>query len=454
MARTCLTIILAAGEGSRMRSRFPKVLHECAGLSLLGHVMLAAGKAGGEAQAVVVGREAETVAEEAKAHSEDVSIYLQKERLGTAHAVLAARQAIERGYDDILVLFGDTPLIKAETLARIRGELGKGAAVSVLGFHTDQPDGYGRLVEKEGNLVAIREHKDASEAELKIRFCNGGIMGLAGDSALDLLDAIGNDNAKGEYYLTDCVAIANERNLQVTAIEAEEEEVHGVNDRLEIARIEGLWQSQRRETLMRNGVTLVAPETVFLSHDTKIGQDTIVEPHVVFGPGVEVAEGAQIRAFSHIEGATIATGCTVGPYARLRPETFLDEGSKVGNFCEVKKAKIGRGAKVNHLTYIGDATVGEHANIGAGTITCNYDGTNKSPTEIGKNAFVGSNSALVAPVKIGDGAIVAAGSAITRDVPNDALAIARGRQENKDGRAVKIREENERKKRARKAVKE
>lgn len=450
MARTCLTIILAAGEGTRMRSSKPKVLHEVAGLSLLGHVMRAAGEAGGEAHAVVVGRDAERVDAEARRHAGNVTIAEQKERLGTGHAVLAAKAAIAESHDDILVLFGDTPLITAQSLQPLRTALAGGAAVAVMGFRTDAPDGYGRLVEEDGELVAIREHKDASEAERKITFCNGGIMGLSGKEALSLLEAIGNDNAKGEYYLTDCVAIARERGLKVVATEADEEELIGINDRRELARVEALWQARKRKEMMAAGVSLQAPESVHFSFDTQIGADTRIEPDVWFGPGVIAGENVHIRAFSHIEGAEIGDHAVIGPFARLRPGTRMAESAKVGNFCEIKNASVEAGAKVNHLSYIGDARVGAAANIGAGTITCNYDGLNKHFTDIGANAFVGTGSALVAPVTIGDGAYVASGSVITEDVPADAMAVARGRQVNKQGHARTIRERNEQFKRDKK----
>ncbi len=442
MARTCLSIILAAGEGSRMKSGTTKVLHKVAGLALVGHVIKAAQGAGGDAQAVVVGRQSEAVEAEARRHSQDVAICLQTERLGTGHAVLAARETIERGFDDVLILFGDTPLIRSESLLRLRRALELGAKVVVLGFHTDEPHGYGRLVEKDGELIAIREQKDASEDELKIGFCNGGIMALAGDTALDLLDAIGNANAKGEYYLTDVVEIARARDLKVVAIEANENELHGVNDRYELARIEVHWQEARRNMMLREGVTMLAPETVHLCHDTEIGVDAVIEPNVFFGPGVTVAGGAQIKAFCHIEGAQIGEGAVVGPFARLRPGTNLMTDSKVGNFCEIKNASVEEGAKVNHLSYIGDARVGANANIGAGTITCNYDGFNKHFTDIGAGAFVGSDTALVAPVKLGDGAYIGSGSVITMDVPDDALAVARGRQVNLEGKGAAIRARN------------
>lgn len=443
MARTCLTIILAAGEGSRMKSSTPKVLHKVAHKTLLGHVMSAAQRAGGDSHSVVVGRESEKVEAEARIHSKNVDVFLQTERLGTGHAVLAAKDAIERGFDDILILFGDTPLIHPETLLRLRRSLEVGADIVVLGFRAEDPTGYGRLVEENSELLAIREHKDATSAELEIKFCNGGIMAISGKNAMSLLNSIGNNNVNKEYYLTDIVEIAKAKGLKIVAIEADEAEVMGVNDRFQLAQIDEIWQQSKRADLMRSGVTMHAPTTVYLSHDTQIEPDAVIEPNVVFGPKVKVMGGAEIKAFSHLEGATVATDAIVGPYARLRPGAQLAEGSKVGNFCEVKNAVIEEGAKVNHLTYIGDARVGKKANIGAGTITCNYDGMNKHKTNIGEGAFIGSNSSLVAPVTIGDGAYVGSGSVITLDVPPNDLGIARSKQSNKAGLATKIRARNQ-----------
>jgi bifunctional UDP-N-acetylglucosamine pyrophosphorylase/glucosamine-1-phosphate N-acetyltransferase len=365
--------------------------------------------------------------------------FVQEKRLGTAHAVLAARAAIERGHDDILVMFGDTPLIDPGALTVARLKLAEGAAVVVIGFRTDNPTGYGRLIEKGGKLVAIREEKDASAEERAITFCNGGLMAIAGKHALALLDAVGNANAKGEYYLTDIVEIAGRNGLEVVATEATFENALGINNRAELAEAEAIWQKRRRQEAMLSGVALIAPETVYFSHDTEIGADTVVEPNVWFGPGVTVESGATIHAFSHLEGATVASGCEVGPFARLRPGADLKTKAKVGNFCEVKKAVVEKGAKVNHLTYIGDAVIGAGANIGAGTITCNYDGYSKFLTEIGENAFIGSNSSLVAPVSIGNGAYVASGSVITENVPDDALAFGRARQKTMPGKAKELR---------------
>ncbi len=438
--RSCLSVILAAGEGTRMKSAKPKVLHEVAGLSLIGHVVKAARRQPGVEVAVVVGREAEAVKKAVAPFAPEAEMFLQEERLGTAHAVLAARAKIERGYDDILILFGDTPLIEADALADLRAGLADGADVVVMGFHAPDPTGYGRLIVRDGALVAIREHKDASEAEREITFCNGGLMAVSGRHALSLLDAVGNVNAKGEYYLTDIVEIAASRGLSVKATQAPYESLLGINTRLELAEAEAVWQGRRRSALLLDGVTMQAPETVHLCHDTEIEADAVIEPNVVFGPGVTVAAGARIRAFSHLEGASVGRNAEVGPFARLRPGADLGEKAKVGNFCEVKKAVIDAGAKVNHLTYIGDAHIGAGANIGAGTITCNYDGFSKHHTEIGAGAFIGSNSSLVAPVSIGAGAYVASGSVVTQDVPDDALAFGRARQENKPGLGRRLRE--------------
>lgn len=442
MNRTCLAVVLAAGDSTRMKSSMSKVLHPVAGRPMIAHVMSSIGASGVSDVVLVLGRDAEKVAKAGTLDGMTVESVLQTERLGTGHAVITARDAISRGYDEILVAYGDVPLITPGPLKAARDALAAGADVVVIGFHTDNPTGYGRLLVEDGELVAIREEKDASEAERAVTWCNSGLMAINGKKALDYLTRIGNANAKGEYYLTDVVEIARAAGGKVVAVDAPESELTGCNNRAELAVLERIWQERRRHELMVSGVTMIAPETVFLSHDTVIGQDALIEPNVVFGPGVTVEGGAVIHAFSHLEGAHVSAGATVGPFARLRPGANLAEGSKVGNFCEVKKAEIGRGAKVNHLTYIGDATVGADTNIGAGTITCNYDGVNKHETHIGAGAFIGSNSSLVAPVTIGDGALIASGSVITEDVPADALAFGRARQELKQGRAKTIRDRN------------
>jgi len=426
--RRCLAIVLAAGEGTRMRSARPKVLHAVAGRSLLSHVLHAVHGAGMDACAVVVGPNSEPVADAARAVLPKADVFVQHERRGTAHAVLVARAAIEKGADEIIVIFGDTPLITADTLRRLRGAIDHHAAVAVLGFRAADPTGYGRLITNGHRLVAIREEKDASDLERRIDLCNGGLMALRGECALDILDRIDDANAKREFYLTDAVTIADGMALEAVALETTENEVHGINTRAQLAQAEAVMQARLRATALEAGVTMVAPETVFLSADTTFGRDVTIEPNVVFGPGVVVEDDAVIHAFSHLEGAHVGKGASVGPFARLRPGAKLGAKSRVGNFVEVKAAEIGEGAKANHLAYIGDGSVGAGANIGAGTIFCNYDGKNKHRTQVGRHAFIGSNAALVAPVTIGDNAYVGSGSVITENVPPGALAIGRGRQ--------------------------
>jgi bifunctional UDP-N-acetylglucosamine pyrophosphorylase/glucosamine-1-phosphate N-acetyltransferase len=437
--RTCLMIILAAGDGTRMKSTRSKVLHEVAGRSMLGHVIAATTAAGANRLAVVVGKGAEEVERLALKMAPEATIHIQAERKGTAHAALAARDAIAAGADDVIVLFGDTPLVLPETLAKVRARLAAGADVVVLGFHAVDPTGYGRLITDEGRVLAIREHRDANPAERAVTLCNAGIMAFSGAHALELFSAVGSTNAKGEYYLTDTVEIANARGLKAEYVVGPEEEFLGVNSRDQLAACEAVWQHRRRVEAMAAGVSLVAPETVFFAYDTVVGADVVIEPNVVFGPGVAVATGARIRAFSHLEGARVAEGALIGPYARLRPGADIGRDVHIGNFVEVKNGKIEDGAKVNHLTYIGDARVGPKTNIGAGVITCNYDGFGKYFTEIGANAFIGSDTALVAPVKVGDGAFIGSGSVITEDVPADALALGRGRQVVKPGWAATFR---------------
>jgi bifunctional UDP-N-acetylglucosamine pyrophosphorylase/glucosamine-1-phosphate N-acetyltransferase len=440
MTRTILTIVLAAGEGTRMRSSLPKVLHPVAGRSLLAHVLAAAPRGDGTALAVVVGPDHQAVADEALRARPDAVIFTQTERLGTAHAVLAARDAIRRGFDDLLVAFGDTPLITVETFARLRQPLANGAALAVLGFHAANPTGYGRLLVEGKRLVAIREQADASDAERAITLCNAGVMAFDGHVALDVLGKIGNANSKGEYYLTDAVEIVRKLGRDAVAIETGEDEVRGINTKGQLAEAEQVMQSRLRQAALDAGVTMIAPETVFLAPDTTFGRDVTVEPYVVFGPGVSVGDGAVIHSFSHIVQATIGRNTSIGPYARLRPGTSLGDGARIGNFVETKAATLEAGVKINHLTYVGDAHVGANANIGAGTITCNYDGFNKHKTQIGEGAFVGSNSSLVAPVTIGKGAYIGSGSVITRDVPDDALAVERNQQAVRDGWAKRLRE--------------
>ncbi len=406
--RTCLAIVLAAGEGARMRSAKPKVLHAVAGRSLLAHVLAAVRGAGTERAAVVIGPDAQAVADATRRVLPSADVFVQRERRGTAHAVLAARAAIEEGFDDILVIFGDTPLISAETLRRLRDAIASGASIAVLGFRPADPTGYGRLITNGHRLVAIREHRDASDLERTINLCNGGLMALRGECALDVLDRIGDGNDKREFYLTDAVAIAEHMALEAVALETSEDEVRGINTKAQLAEAEDVLQWRLRDAAMAAGVTLVAPETVFLSADTKLGRDVVIEPNVVFGPGVTVDDEAVIHAFCHLEGAHVGKGASVGPFARLRPGARLGAKSRIGNFVEVKGSEF---------------------------VFCNYDGKNKHLTEVGAGAFIGSNSSLVAPVKIGDAAYVGSGSVITDEVPAGALAIGRGRQVNKLGRA-------------------
>ena len=431
-------IILAAGHGSRMKSSMAKPLHAIAGRSMLDWSLALAKNLQAAEKVVVWGQHAPEVRDHAEASGAQSA--LQDPPQGTGDAVKMAREALAGFTGDVVVLYADTPLIRPETIESVFTALDHGAAVSVLGFEPETPGSYGRLIETaDGNLDAIVEVKDATEAQLDVRLCNSGVLACSSELLFELLDQVTNDNAKGEYYLTDIVALARKAGHTAKAVRADASEVLGVNDRNDLAVAEAAFQARRRSELMTDGVTLLAPETVFFSYDTVIENDVIIEPNVVFGPGVEIATGARIRAFSHLEGCKIASGCEIGPYARLRPGAVLKERAKIGNFVEVKKAHIGAGAKANHLSYIGDAEVGENANIGAGTITCNYDGYFKHKTEIGAGAFIGSNSALIAPVKIGAGAMTGSGAIITDNVPDDALALARAKQDNKAGWAARFR---------------
>jgi bifunctional UDP-N-acetylglucosamine pyrophosphorylase/glucosamine-1-phosphate N-acetyltransferase len=426
-----------------MRSARPKVLHKLAGRSMLAHVLHSLTDAGTDQIVLVVGPSHDAVVAETKAIASNAEIAIQTERLGTAHAVLAAREAIARGYDDLLIVFADTPLVRPQTFAKMRQALKGGQnAVVALGFKTPQPAGYGRLILEDGALRAIREDRDATEAERAIETCNAGLMALDGNRALTLLTAIGNANSQKEYYLTDIVAAARACGLNVAAAIAAGDEVLGVNDRVQLAAAEAILQTRLRAKAMHEGATLLDPSSVTLAFDTVLGRDVVIEPHVVFGPGVSVGEGSLIRSFSHLEGATIGTNAAIGPFARLRPGAELAQDVHIGNFVEVKASEVGAGAKINHLSYIGDASVGAKTNIGAGTITCNYDGFSKYRTEIGAQAFIGSNSALVAPVKIGDGAYIGSGSVITQDVAADALALGRARQIEKPGWVSVFRKKN------------
>lgn len=434
-----LAVVLAAGEGTRMKSALPKVLHRVAGRSMLGHVLASVRGSIATAAAVVVGPGRDDVAKEAGLQFPGASVFVQAERKGTAHAVLHAESALATDPAVVIVLFADTPLVRAETIARMHDAITRGAGVAVLAFRAADPTGYGRVLTGPDGVSAIREHKDASETERTVDLCNAGLMALDGRHALSILKGIGNANAQQEFYLTDAVEVARQRGLKVAVVEAPETEVMGVNDRVQLAQAEALMQERLRDAVMRAGATLTDPSSVFLNHDTKIGRDVVLEPNVFFGGGVTVGDGAVIHANCHIEGAEIAAGAHVGPFARLRPGTRLQASAKVGNFVEVKNADIGIGAKVSHLSYIGDADVGAEANIGAGTITCNYDGYFKYRTAIGAGAFVGSNTSLVAPVSIADGAYVGSGTVVTSDVPSGALALARPPQVIKQGWAERFR---------------
>ncbi len=434
-----LSIVLAAGKGTRMKSGLPKGLHAIAGRSLLGHVLSTSAEALGGEAAVVVGPGMDNVRAEADRWIAGLNCYLQPEQNGTCDAVLAAREAIAQA-DDVFVLFCDTPLLRPGTLLQMRDALAAGAHVAVLGFEAADPTGYGRLLTSEdGGLMAIREHKDASDAERAVKLCNSGVMAFRCPDLLGLLDQITNDNANGEYYLTDVVQIARAAGLKTVAVVSDEAQLLGINDRVQLAGAESVYQQRRRDDAMRDGVTLIAPETVWFSFDTVVGRDVVIEPNVFFGPNVTVADNVLIRANCHIEGTEIGAGARIGPYARLRPGAKLGGDVHVGNFVEVKNVIMGDGAKANHLAYLGDGHVGRGANIGAGTIFCNYDGFFKHQTKVGDGAFVGSNSALVAPVSIGDGAFVGSGSVITKNVPDDALALERATQTTREGWADKFR---------------
>jgi bifunctional UDP-N-acetylglucosamine pyrophosphorylase/glucosamine-1-phosphate N-acetyltransferase len=444
--RPLAVVVLAAGKGSRMRSALPKVLHKVAGRSMVGHVVAAAEALGAAQVVVVLAPGMDSVAEAVKPHK----IAIQFDQNGTADAVKAARGALA-GFDgDVLILYGDCPLIQSETLARMRTER-RDETVTVLGIRVPAPSAYGRLVTaKDGTLERIVEALDATDAERGIDLCNSGIMLIDGRQILPLLDSIGNDNAKGEYYLTDIIESARTAGGTCRVVEAPADEALGVNSRAELAVAEAVMQTRLRAKAMENGATLIDPKSVWFAHDTKLGRDVTVEPNVVFGPGVTIGDGVEIRAFSHIEKATVETGAIIGPYSRLRPGASIGAGAHIGNFVEVKNSRIDAGAKANHLSYIGDADVGAAANIGAGTITCNYDGFDKTRTVIGAGAFIGSNATLVAPVTIGAGAFTGAGSTITKDVPDDALAVGRGRQIMKSGWAAEFRAKQRAKKDARK----
>ncbi len=441
-------IILAAGQGTRMKSPLPKVLHPVGGRAMLDHAIDAAEALGCERIVVVVGNHSPEVRAHVVKRLGETAIAVQDPPLGTGHAVLAARDALA-GFDgEVIITYGDVPLLKAHD---IEAAFGGGAVVTVVGFEARDPTGYGRLlIDADGGLEAIVEHKEASPDQLKVTVCNSGVMAAPAALLFDLLAEVRNDNAKGEYYLTDVVELARGRGAPTRTVMAAEDAVMGVNAQSELAVAEALFQKVQRETFMTAGVTMAAPDTVHFSWDTEVGGGAVIEPYVVFGPGAKIAGGARIRSFSHIEGATVAAGAEVGPYARLRPGADLGEGAKIGNFVEVKNVRMGKGAKANHLAYLGDGEVGAKANIGAGTIFCNYDGFFKHRTSVGEGAFVGSNSSLVAPVTIGAGAMVGSGSVVTRDVAPGDLALARGQQTAKPGWAARFMEAMREKKAAKK----
>ncbi len=433
-------IVLAAGLGTRMKSARPKVLHEAAGISLIGHVLAATRAIGADRVCVVIGPEMQAVAVEAQRAVPDATIAIQPERKGTAHAVGFAGGPLEGAKGTTLVLYGDVPLIAPQRLTALARLVGEDTALAVLAFRAANPKGYGRLIlDEAGDLAAIREERDASSAEKRIDLCNSGVMAVASEVLWRSLPQIGCNNSQKEYYLTDLVGLVRAAGLRVRHEECPQDEVLGVNNRVELARIEALLQARLRETAMLNGATLTAPETVFLSEDTEIGRDVVIEPHVIIGPGVRIADGARIRSFCHLEQCSVDAGAIVGPFARLRPGASIGREAHIGNFVEIKNATIAAGAKANHLAYIGDADVGEKANIGAGAITCNYDGFAKHRTEIGAGAFVGTNSSLVAPVKIGEGAYIGSGSVISKDVPAGALAVERAGLTVREGWADKKR---------------
>jgi bifunctional UDP-N-acetylglucosamine pyrophosphorylase/glucosamine-1-phosphate N-acetyltransferase len=445
-------IILAAGKGTRMKSDLHKVLHPIAGKPMLMHLLDTFVLLGINRIVVVSGDRREQL--DKSLEGRDVTTALQEPQLGTAHAALQAKQALEGFSGNILVCFGDVPMVRGETIERLNQALEGGAKVAVLGFKPADGLAYGRIIaDDDGTVRKMVEFKDATEREKKTRLCNSGLLVAHSDDLWPLLEAVDNDNAQGEYYLPDVATGAIARGDKVVVIECEPDEVAGINSRAELAEAEQRWQASRRMQAMDEGATLKAPDTVFFSHDTKLGRDVTVDPHVVFGPGVTVADGVHIKAYTHLEGATLATGSQAGPFARLRPGAVMEENSFIGNFVEMKKATLGPGAKASHLSYIGDATVGKNANIGAGTITCNYDGYFKYQTVIGERAFIGSNSALIAPVTIGDDAIVAAGSAVSRDVGAGDLRMVRAEQSIKPGWADRFHDTMKKKKAAAKKEK-
>ena len=447
MTRPVAAIVLAAGRGTRMKSDLHKVLHPIAGRPMLAHLLASVDALGPHRTVVVIGDSREQVEPLVAAHGGLVVV--QQAQQGTAHAVRQAEAALADFDGDVLVLFGDVPFVTPETMRLMLARLAEVAGAAVVASRPADPKHYGRIAASaDGMIEKMVEYKDASEEERALTLCNSGLMAVRSADLWPLLARVGNANAAGEYYLPDIVMIAAAEGRASAVIEVPPDEVAGINSRAELAATEAAWQARRREAAMADGVSLMAPETVWFSHDTAIGRDSSIEPNVVFGPGVTIGAGVRIRGFSHIEGATIAAGAQIGPFARLRPGADIGEGARIGNFVEVKQARLGKGAKANHLAYLGDADIGAGANIGAGTITCNYDGFFKYETRIGEGAFIGSNTALVAPVSVGKGALVAAGSVITRDVPEDAIAVARGEQGEKPGAARRFRDKMSARKKA------
>jgi len=432
-------IILAAGKGTRMKSDLPKVLHKIAGAPMLVHAMQSSEAINPARMIIVAGHGAELVESAATAYNPASEIVLQTEQNGTAHATDMARDALKGFKGDAIVLFGDTPFISPETLTKVF-EARKTADFVVLGFEAAEPGGYGRLITKGDKLLKITEAKDCTDEELKINLCNSGVMAAKSETLFDLITQVTPNNAQGELYLTDIVGIANGKGMTCAVVTCPEAETLGINSRTHLAEAEAIFQNQRRAELMDEGVTLTDPATTFLAFDTHIGRDVIIGPNTLFGPGVTVETGAHIKGFCHLEGCHISKGAEIGPFARLRPGAEIGDDARVGNFVEIKNAELATGAKVGHLTYLGDASVGANSNVGAGTVTCNYDGVFKHRTEIGQDVFIGTHTSLVAPVHVGDGAFTATGSVITNDVPSGDLAIARARQVNKKGLGAKFME--------------
>ncbi|MDD9922606.1 MAG: bifunctional UDP-N-acetylglucosamine diphosphorylase/glucosamine-1-phosphate N-acetyltransferase GlmU [Boseongicola sp.] len=423
-------IVLAAGEGTRMNSDVPKVLHQIGGAPLFAHALNSARDLDGR-RILVVGHGGDAVSAEAAKADPEIRIAWQQEQLGTAHAVKTAAPELAGAGGDTVMLFGDTPFIQPETLTAMAEKRAAGSDIIFLAFNADDPARYGRMITDGDDLLKIVEWKDATDEERAITLCNSGVVMASTDNLLRLAEAVGNGNSSGEYYLTDIADIGRSEGLKVSIVTCDETETLGINTRADLAQAEAIFQTRARGQAIADGVTLIAPETVYFSADTHIGRDAVVEPNVVFGPGVTVESGASIRAFSHLEGCHVSSGAVVGPYARLRPGAEISNDAKIGNFVEVKNAQIADGAKVNHLSYVGDATVGADSNIGAGTITCNYDGVFKHRTEIGERVFIGSNTLLVAPVSVGDEAMTASGTVVTKNVPAGDMAVGRAKQENK-----------------------